>query len=234
MQPLIMLLGHIVCYAYSEASTVGSRSDEEVTPCRCEAIRNSHTGESQLVLGQIETYANVLNLAPLRVQSARRARVFISSRQDEFEDERAYIKQRLADKGIDSFVFEIDARTSPASPHEMYLAEVAASDIYVGLFYKHYSQATMDEYNLAYNLDIPCLIYLKDIGRCRRSPALRAFLNRLRDRHVYQQFFKVTDLDVVCDDVLFVLATALRSLRCQRSSIQSHAQNQGLLEASHS
>ena len=62
MQPLIMLLGHIVCYAYSEASTVGSRSDEEVTPCRCEAIRNSHTGESQLVLGQIETYANVLQV----------------------------------------------------------------------------------------------------------------------------------------------------------------------------
>ena len=165
-----------------------------------------------------KTYLNASSLDLEWVASPRPPRVFISSKQDELEDERAYVKQRLAENGIESFLFEVDARTSPASPQDVFLAEVESSDVYVGIFYKQHSHATLAEYERAYSLGIPCLIYVKDVGKRGRSQTLKAFLSSIRDRHVYTEFCRITDLDVVCQDVLVVLANALRALRWQRVS----------------
>ena len=61
-------------------------------------------------------------------------KVFISSRQDELADERAYVKKNLRDKGIDSFTFESDARASPSSPEKTFLEVLNQSDVYIGSF----------------------------------------------------------------------------------------------------
>lgn len=67
----------------------------------------------------------------------KRIRIFISSVQSEFAQERAmlgqYIRQdALLGKFFETFLFE-DVPANEASPQQVYLSEVEMSDIYLGL-----------------------------------------------------------------------------------------------------
>lgn len=145
--------------------------------------------------------------------SSQPPRVFISSKQDELASEREYLKEILRSKGIDSFVFEKDAGARHSSAETAFLAEVANSDIYLGIFYKKYSGATIEEYNRAYDLGKPCLIYIKRIGRKRREPLLRDFLDSVvKKRHTYKEFDSILELNNVCNDVMNLLTRGFREL----------------------
>lgn len=140
-------------------------------------------------------------------------KVFISSRQTELANERAYVKSHLRQHGIESFAFEFDTKASPTSPERTFLEALGQSDIYLGIFYRQYSEATITEYREACKLGIPCLIYIKKVGRQKRDRRLKGFLDSISNKHVYREFDLITQLSCVYDDVLQVLANSLRTLR---------------------
>ena len=72
----------------------------------------------------------------------KRIRIFISSVQSEFSDERAmlslYIRtDALLGKFFETFIFE-DVPANEASPQQVYLSEVEMADIYLGLYGNKY------------------------------------------------------------------------------------------------
>ena len=72
----------------------------------------------------------------------KRIKIFISSVQSDFAQERAmlgqYISQdALLGKFFETFLFE-DVPANAASPQQVYLSEVEMSDIYLGLYGNRY------------------------------------------------------------------------------------------------
>ena len=68
----------------------------------------------------------------------KRIRIFISSVQSEFAEERAMLGQYirtdvLLGRFFETFLFE-DVPANEASPQQVYLGEVEMSDIYLGLY----------------------------------------------------------------------------------------------------
>lgn len=74
--------------------------------------------------------------------------MFISSKTNEFRKKIKLVLQGLAET-VNVFIFEDDARPFSEKSEDVYRNEVLKSDFYVGLFRNEYSEATMDEYNLA-------------------------------------------------------------------------------------
>ncbi len=101
-------------------------------------------------------------------------KVFVSSKQDELAAERATLTQALRSPEWDNFTFEWSG-AFPDSARDVYLKHVAECDVYLGVFFKAFSQATVDEYHEARRLGKPILIYLKDCAE--REPALQNFIN---------------------------------------------------------
>ncbi|GEM_PF-3311975 len=117
-------------------------------------------------------------------------KVFVSSRIDELAAERAALTQALQSPEWDNFTFEWSG-AFPESARDVYLKQVAEADVYLGIFFKAYSQATVDEYREARRLGKPILIYLKDCAE--REPALTKFITEeLYPAHKCQSF-KTTD-----------------------------------------
>ena len=99
-------------------------------------------------------------------------RIFISSVQKEFAEERKRLFDYLMDDPILSkffvpFIFE-DYPATGRSTSTVYLKEVEKSDIYLGIFGDEYGfqnkaglSPTEQEYNLAHRLHKDCLIYIK-------------------------------------------------------------------------
>lgn len=72
----------------------------------------------------------------------KRIRIFISSVQSEFAQERAMLSQyirtdALLGKFFETFLFE-DVPANEASPQQVYLGEVEMSDVYLGLYGNKY------------------------------------------------------------------------------------------------
>ena len=103
-------------------------------------------------------------------------KAFISSKTKELHDERLVLKQKLLSRGIDAFVFELDAGARPETPQQAYLDEVADSDLFIGIFWNQYSTPTIEEFQQAKKLGKPCLIYVKDFD-VNREPLLEKFLH---------------------------------------------------------
>ena len=99
-------------------------------------------------------------------------RIFISSAQKEFAEERKQLFTYLMDDPILSnffvpFIFE-DYPSTGRSTSAVYLKEVEKSDIYLGIFGDEYGfqnktrhSPTEQEYDLAHKLHTDCLIYIK-------------------------------------------------------------------------
>jgi ATP-dependent DNA helicase RecG len=114
----------------------------------------------------------------------KKRRVFISSVQKEFEVERAALRDYLNSDPLlrrffDVFLFE----DLPASDHrtdEVYLDEVAACDLYVGLFGNEYGyedeagvSPTEHEFNRATELGRTRLIYVKGADDKVKHPKMQ-------------------------------------------------------------
>lgn len=127
-------------------------------------------------------------------------RIFISSVQDEFAEERRRLKQWLTtdlfvSRFVESvFLFEdVPSRGKP--PQEVFLDEVKSSDIYIGLIGSQYYgkasgkrgvSATEQEYDAAGTVDCERWVYLKAVDK--RDAKAAAFVSRV-NRDVTRTLF---------------------------------------------
>lgn len=135
----------------------------------------------------------------------KRIRIFISSVQREFAEERAllcyYIRtDALLGKFFEPFIFEeIPANECPAA--HVYLKEVELCDIYLGLYGNLYGyedeegiSPTEREYDLAAKLHKNRLIFIKSIDENKRHPKETDFIHKVERDIVRKTFVDIDGL----------------------------------------
>jgi len=132
-------------------------------------------------------------------------KVFISSVQKEFEQERIALQHYLQDDALLSgffipYLFEAEAAAG-AAPDAIYLDEVAASDIYIGLLGIDYGYEDTDgispterEFDLASAEGLSRWIYIKGDNKTKRHDKEKAFINKVRDLLSYRRFADIDTL----------------------------------------
>ncbi len=132
----------------------------------------------------------------------KKIKVFISSVQSEFAEERQMlfdylIRDALLGLFFEPFIFE---KTSASSrkPDDLYLDEVSACDIYIGIFGKEYGNEddkgispTEHEYDLAANLNKTRLIFISTNLSTERHPK-ELLLIKKAEREVIRKKFTVS------------------------------------------
>ena len=135
-------------------------------------------------------------------------KIFISSVQDEFAEERRKLKDWLCgDPFVSRFVESVflfeDMPSRDKSPVDVYLDEVRASDIYIGLIGTQYYgrtsvrrgvSATEREYDAAGRANCERWVYLKAVDR--RDPKTDAFVKRVNRDVTRTMFCTFEDLKV--------------------------------------
>lgn len=124
-------------------------------------------------------------------------KVFISSNQAEFSEERKFLydelkKDSFFNETIDLFVFEEDSSKSIPSD-EVFISAVEESDIYIGLIGQHYGNiykddvsATEYEYNAYISKKHDDYFFVKKCDD--RDEKSQAFLERIRPLNKYKNF----------------------------------------------
>jgi hypothetical protein len=113
--------------------------------------------------------------------STRNLAIFVSSKQIELDDERQTAKSVIEDFGFEPIMSEVRA-AGPIPAREVCLKEVENCDIYIGIFYREYSEITEAEYRKAIDNRIPCLIFIKKLReKERRDAALKELLEKIHN-----------------------------------------------------
>ena len=123
-------------------------------------------------------------------------RIFISSVQREFEQERKFIKQEIENDYVLSRFFNVylfeEESASGLSPEKLYSEEVINSDIYIGLIGSDYGNIlesgispTELEYDLYNKTHNDALIYIKDVNF--RDEKTEKFIEKI-SIHSYKKF----------------------------------------------
>ena len=132
-------------------------------------------------------------------------RVFISSVQKEFAEERKALRDFLRGDPLlrrffDVFLFE-DAPAKDRRADELYLEEVEKSSIYVGLFGNEYGipdkkglSPTHMEFLLATELKKHRLIFVKGAADSARKPQMKTLIKEAESQLVRQRFSTSADL----------------------------------------
>jgi predicted HTH transcriptional regulator len=126
-------------------------------------------------------------------------RVFISSVQKEFADERAALRDYLRGDALMRRFFEVflfeDVPAADRRADELYLDEVRRCDLYVGLFGNDYGfedaegvSPTEREFDLASAEGKYRLIYVKGSDDERRHPKMRAVIGRVSPQLIRRRF----------------------------------------------
>ena len=125
-----------------------------------------------------------------RGEGKMKLRIFISSVQKEFAEERRLLadyirKDALLGVFFDVFLFE-EVEACDKTPQGVYLCEVEASDIYIGLLGQKFGyetetgvSATECEYDLATKLGKTRLVFIKDV--VRREPKEARFIAKVQN-----------------------------------------------------
>lgn len=114
--------------------------------------------------------------------------VFVSSKMGELETERAIAKEQIIRSGL-SPVLADDWAPSRESMRQVYLESVKSCHIYLGIFHREYSEATIEEYGAAAsNPYREIIIYIKSSSPDARDPKLLSFIKDIATRHVYFEF----------------------------------------------
>ena len=118
-------------------------------------------------------------------------RIFISSVQRELSAERKAIVDLVSGnpqlaRFFSTFAFEFDVPAADKRTDEVYLAELAVSDLYVGIIGNEYGGVTPDgvsatesEYDEATRLGIPRFLFVKGSSDKVRDPRERNFLHKV-------------------------------------------------------
>lgn len=132
-------------------------------------------------------------------------RIFVSSVQKEFAAERAALRNYvradpLLRRFFDVFLFE-DLPAADRRADAVYLAEVKACQLYLGLFGDEYGEEkaqglspTEREFNRATELGHPRLIYVKGADDAAKHPKMRALIRRAGADLVRRRFLDVAAL----------------------------------------
>ncbi len=128
-----------------------------------------------------------------------RIRIFISSVQREFTQERVALRDYLHNDPLirrffDAFLFE-DVPALDRRPDDLYLDEVAQSDLYVGLFGNDYGSEDADgispterEFDQATDSGIHRLIFVKGRNDSNRDSKMQALINRAQSGLIRKRF----------------------------------------------
>lgn len=126
-------------------------------------------------------------------------RIFISSVQTEFAQERAALRDYLRGDPLmrrffDVFLFE-DVPASDRRPDSLYLDEVEQSDIYVGLFGDDYGSEDAEgvsptdrEFDQATANDVHRLIFVKGTNDDNRHPKMQALIRKAQAGLIRKRF----------------------------------------------
>ena len=126
-------------------------------------------------------------------------RIFISSVQTEFAQERAALRDYLRGDPLmrrffDVFLFE-DVPASDRRPDSLYLDEVEQSDIYVGLFGDAYGSEDTDgispterEFDQATASGVHRLIFVKGTNDDKRHPKMQALIRKAQSGLIRKRF----------------------------------------------
>src|ERR1044072_8377571 len=104
-----------------------------------------------------------------------RLHVFISSRMQELEDLRAHLQRELQKVSIDAFVYEVALGARPDDPGTGSLIQVERTDMFVLVIVRSYGEITEREYDMARELNKPCLVYERG-GRSTTDEKLQRFI----------------------------------------------------------
>ena len=133
-------------------------------------------------------------------------RIFISSVQRELAKERkaivdAVFKNPQLARFFSAFAFEFDVPAEDKRTDEVYLAELAVSDVYVGIIGNEYGgltpegiSATESEYDEATRLGIPRFIFVKGTSDEKRDSRELAFLRKVSPGLIRFRFKTVPQL----------------------------------------
>jgi ATP-dependent DNA helicase RecG len=134
-----------------------------------------------------------------------RSVIFVSSVQRELAAERRALKEyvhndHLLGQYFEVFLFE-DLPASGRRADEVYLGEVARSDVYVGIFGDSYGSEdaagvspTEREFDFATAAGKECLIFVKGTTDATRQPKMRALIQRAADQVVRRRFSTLPEL----------------------------------------
>jgi Domain of unknown function (DUF4062) len=129
--------------------------------------------------------------------------VFISSKQVEFEMERAVLADKIRAVPFLEPVVAEEWPPERRTIREVFLDRVRRSHIYVGLFDRVYSEPTELEYRTAVeNPYREVLLYVKRCPDADREPPLTRFIQDLKRRHTIMEYSTIADLLPVFQDHL--------------------------------
>ena len=132
-------------------------------------------------------------------------RIFISSVQSEFAQERKALRDYLREDPLlrrffDAFLFE-DFPASDRRPNELYLDEVERCDLYVGLFGGDYGaedaegySPTEREFDRATERGVHRLIFLNNLEDSARHPKMQALIGKSQSSLVRRRFHSLEEL----------------------------------------
>lgn len=132
-------------------------------------------------------------------------RLFISSVQKEFAEEREALRDYLTGDTLMRRFFEVflfeDVPAADRSPDDMYLKEVENCDIYIGLFGSSYGSVddsgrspTEKEFDYATSLGKYRLIYVKGTDDKDRHPKMQALIDRVKSDLIRKRFNTASEL----------------------------------------
>lgn len=145
-------------------------------------------------------------------------KIFLSSVQKEFAEERQFLSNYLQHdalfgKFFDLFLFEqLPAQDRKA--HDVYIEEVKKSDIYIGLIgkelgyeFKDGTSPTIREYNAASESNKYRLIFLLSTNESERKPIINNFIHNISSELIYGTFSSISELlsDVYSSLVAFLI-----------------------------
>ena len=125
-----------------------------------------------------------------------RLQVFVSSTVEELKDARAIAREAINDFQFSPLMCE-DWGASTESSRKTYLKEIKNSDVYIGIFWKNYSEPTVEEYREAIRLGKEILLYVKKEENELRNNNLKEFLTNIKNLdsgHIYYEYDTVVDL----------------------------------------
>ena len=133
-------------------------------------------------------------------------RIFISSVQRELSAERRAVVDLVSGnpqlaRFFSTFAFEFDVPAADKRTDEVYLAELAVSDLYVGIIGNEYGGVTPDgvsatesEYDEATRLGIPRFLFVKGSSDKVRDPRERNFLHKVSPGLIRVRFESTEEL----------------------------------------
>ncbi len=230
------ILNYLVPVVDRKASTIGNWEEAELTDSFFNR-EDEHINFNGPWIGRSDALGAKTELICRKLQrictmaTNQLLSLFISSKIPELANEQSSIQAALSNYGMYGWLSENSTVARPEPIHSPYLKEVAACDIYIGLFWLGYGQYVIEEFECARKNRKPCLLYEKHVDIDKRDPNLTAFLDNIQQVKNLEGLticrFKTSEelAERVRKDVMYLLATHFRPTF---SSPTSSGKNKGI------